>query len=132
VAINAQGLMAGNWTTASGDRHCFFWNPNNGVMNDVGLLPGGTWCRVVDINSQNNTIAGTAETSTGNAHAFMWRQATGIIDLGTLGGPNPPRRGIERGHSIPVRSKGWTDLDKRRLAPSNRASSYRLFITKEN
>jgi probable HAF family extracellular repeat protein len=86
AAMNAQGLIAGNYINSSGDRRCFFWNPNNGNFIDLGLLPGGNWCEANDINGQNNTIVGTAETSGGVVHAFIWRLSTGMIDLGTFGG----------------------------------------------
>jgi probable HAF family extracellular repeat protein len=86
AAINAQGLIAGNYVDSGGDRRCYFWNPNNGNFIDLGLLPGGSWCQAKDINGQNNTIVGTAETSSGAVHAFVWRLSTGMIDLGTYGG----------------------------------------------
>jgi probable HAF family extracellular repeat protein len=94
VAINSQGLIAGNYVNSDGDRRCFFWNPNNGNFVDLGLLPGGTWCKAADINGQNNTIVGTAETGTGAVHAYIWRLSTGMIDLGTYGGFSSAARDV--------------------------------------
>jgi probable HAF family extracellular repeat protein len=60
------------------------WQGPNGVMIDLGTLPGGSRSSAVAIDDAG-TIAGQSETAGGAFHAVRWRH--GIIqDLGTLPG----------------------------------------------
>jgi len=60
------------------------WRGPNGVMIDLGTLPGGSRSSAVVIDDAG-TIAGQSETASGAFHAVRWRH--GIIeDLGTLPG----------------------------------------------
>lgn len=60
------------------------WRAPNGVMIDLGTLPGGSRSSAVVIDD-GGTIAGQSETAGGAFHAVRWRH--GIIeDLGTLPG----------------------------------------------
>jgi probable HAF family extracellular repeat protein len=62
------------------------WQGPNGVMIDLGTLPGGSRSSAVVID-EAGTIAGQSETAGGAFHAVRWRH--GIIeDLGTLPGGN--------------------------------------------
>lgn len=60
------------------------WQGPNGVMIDLGSLPGGSRSSAVGIDDVG-TIVGQSETAGGAFHAVRWRH--GIIeDLGTLPG----------------------------------------------
>jgi len=51
------------------------------------VLPGGHRCGVVDASREGAaTVLLTCGTATGTAHAAAWSRATGLVDLGTLGG----------------------------------------------
>ena len=60
------------------------WQAPNGVMIDLGTLPGGSRSSAVAI-SDAGMIAGQSETAGGAFHAVRWRHGN-IEDLGTLPG----------------------------------------------
>jgi probable HAF family extracellular repeat protein len=80
-AVNDQGQIVGNSTTAAGDEHAFLWQ--QGTMTDLGTL-GGNRSEAVAINDSGQVI-GTSTTASGSEHAFLWQQGT-IKDLGSLPG----------------------------------------------
>ncbi|HEY6436847.1 MAG TPA: hypothetical protein VIY47_09660, partial [Ignavibacteriaceae bacterium] len=47
---------------------------------------GGNDSEARAVSSDGSVVVGVAEDSNGNPRAFKWTMATGIIDLGTLGG----------------------------------------------
>jgi probable HAF family extracellular repeat protein len=89
TAINNLGQVVGN----SSD-HAFLWSTSDG-MEDLGVLPGGTYSRANDINDIG-TIVGASdapsmpfcETYWGCVnvlHGAVWTRSTGIVDLGENG-----------------------------------------------
>jgi probable HAF family extracellular repeat protein len=53
----------------------------NGVMTDVGTLPGKTTSAAFGLNPAGEVVGNSG------SRAFLWVQGT-MKDLGTLGGPN--------------------------------------------
>lgn len=81
--VNAFGESVGFLETRPGFPRAA-WQGPNGVMIDLGTLPGGSRSSAVVIDDAG-TIAGQSETAGGAFHAVRWRH--GIIeDLGTLPG----------------------------------------------
>jgi probable HAF family extracellular repeat protein len=81
--VNAYGESVGFLETRPGFPRAT-WQAQNGVMIDLGTLPGGSRSSAVAIDDAG-TIAGQSETAGGAFHAVRWRH--GIIeDLGTLPG----------------------------------------------
>lgn len=60
------------------------WSSANGVLVDLGTLPGGRRSSAVAIDDAG-TIVGQSETARGEFRAVRWRHGT-IEDLGTLPG----------------------------------------------
>jgi probable HAF family extracellular repeat protein len=86
--INDKGQIVGGGSLKTcGDNsiyHAYLWQ--NGVMEDLGTLPGGSYSEARSINN-NGQIAGYANGSgfTGY-HAFLKNPDQPMEDLGTLGG----------------------------------------------
>ncbi len=74
--------MVGEATTASGATHAFLFD--DGVMVDLGTLPGGTFSRAAGINDRGQVVGG-ATTASVALHAFLFEDGV-MTDLGTLPG----------------------------------------------
>jgi probable HAF family extracellular repeat protein len=101
--INSQGAVVGGADTAIPDpfapncftpscfvQHAFKWQ--NGVLSDLGTLPGGTSSFALWINKGGQTVGvsqnGLIDPLTGASAqiAVLWKSTGEIINLGTLGG----------------------------------------------
>ena len=81
--VNAFGESVGFLETRPGFPRAT-WQAPNGVMIDLGTLPGGSRSSAVAVDDAL-AIVGQSETASGAFHAVRWRH--GIIeDLGTLPG----------------------------------------------
>ena len=78
LAVNNNGQAAG------GNAHAILYS--NGVVKDLGTLPGGSWSAAYDINS-SGAVAGTSDTSRG-FRGFVWTSSAGMTTMGTFGGNN--------------------------------------------
>jgi probable HAF family extracellular repeat protein len=123
VHVNNSGQVVGLSTIdtsndpcgfAGGSLHPFVWQ--NGIMRDVGTLPGGPDAFPGDQcgNERNSLVAGLSlinkvvnpNTGMPTVHAFLWDNGT-MVDVGTLGGtvvesdpgPCPNNRGQVAGTS---------------------------------
>lgn len=79
-ALNDAGQIAG-WLSAGG-QHAFLYK--DGVLTDLGTLPGGSSSYGYDINNKGQVV-GTAMNSAGQFRAVLWSNGA-IVDLGTLPG----------------------------------------------
>ena len=59
----------------------------NGVVRDIGVLPGQAYSRANGINVRGQVVgfSGGQRDST-ESRAFVWTSQTGMVDIGTLGG----------------------------------------------
>ncbi len=89
MAINDAGQVAGMLTTTDGPNggqgHAFV--TTNGVAQDLGTVPGGSWSSAYGINGSGEAV-GYGMTSSGGFRGFTWTSSGGINELGTLGGAN--------------------------------------------
>jgi probable HAF family extracellular repeat protein len=60
--------------------HPFLWQ--NGVMTDLGTLPGDVFASAHGINTKGQVVGGSGNAS-GNLRAFLWRDGV-MTDLNTL------------------------------------------------
>ncbi len=79
--INTSGMVVGISTGSTGEQRAFRWQ--NGVMNDIGLLPNRTTAAAFGVNDANQ-IVGTTEDNDFNGDAFIWSPMDGLQAL-----PNP-------------------------------------------
>ncbi|CCH19197.1 HAF repeat-containing protein [Micromonospora lupini] len=97
TAMNDRGDIVGWSTVASGARHAVRWR--NGVLTDLGVLPGDTDSAAVDVNEFGD-VAITSYGSDYLTRAVLWRDGR-LIDLGTLGGENSEAIGVnDRGQVL--------------------------------
>jgi probable HAF family extracellular repeat protein len=86
--------------------HAFLYS--NGVMHDLGTLPGGRFSVGNGINNQVE-VTGFSEVAGGNSHAFLYSEGT-MHDLGTF-----PEGTKSYGFAINQSGQvtGWADTSKR-------------------
>ncbi len=85
--VNEQGTVVGGSANAQGVVRAFVWQ--NGVMTDLGTLPGHQGSQAYSINNFD-VIVGESETGVNDESAVLWRKDLNgdwqIENLGTLGG----------------------------------------------
>lgn len=91
-------------TAAAGYNHAFLWQ--NGVMTDLGILPGATRSGAGDINDTGQIVGGSSGTvnNTNWSHAVLWQNGI-MTDLGTLGGDSGSASAINNSGQIVGYSK---------------------------
>jgi probable HAF family extracellular repeat protein len=83
--INKRGQIVGRASLNTGAQHAFLWE--DGVMRDLGTLPGGSFSEAYGINDRGQVIGwSTIDEATctlfdGCWHAFLWEDGT-MTDLG--------------------------------------------------
>jgi probable HAF family extracellular repeat protein len=96
-SANANNLIVGNGNVNGGaSYHAFTFQltAGTGTMNDVGLLPNGSYSLLNAVNDVGqaagsaDTVTGTGAAAVAGEHAVLWTSAGGLQDLGTLGGTN--------------------------------------------
>lgn len=79
LGVNERGQVVGSADTSEGLRHAYLWE--NGVMSDLGTLPGHAQSEAWDINNLGEAVGISVP---GGYHAVLWRKGQ-IIALGSLG-----------------------------------------------
>ncbi|MFH1746071.1 MAG: DUF3466 family protein [Planctomycetota bacterium] len=69
------------------DAHAFLWT--DGVLEDCGTLAFGEFKSLGYAVNDNEQVAGYSKIPGGqSSRAILWHRDTGLLDLGTLGGPS--------------------------------------------
>ena len=81
-AINNRGQVVGQ-SDVPGDTftHAFFWQ--NGVMTDLGTLPGDANSIATDINDQGEVVGVSCDATSTICRAFLWENGV-MTDLNAL------------------------------------------------
>lgn len=79
-AINDSNRVAGVRYRAFDE--AILWDPNKGIVQLLGFLPGGDSSEARDINNLDH-ITGWANVLGGAQHLFLWKRSEGMTDLGT-------------------------------------------------
>jgi surface-anchored protein len=111
--VNNRGQVTGNsrYTNANSRLHAFLWEA--GVMTDLGFLPGVEFSRGYALNDAGVVVG---ESDNDVPKAFAWTPATGMINLGTLGGPSAVAHDInEAGEVVGAASNGSASRPYKRL-----------------
>ncbi|HLJ78017.1 MAG TPA: hypothetical protein VKT75_11425 [Acidobacteriaceae bacterium] len=92
TAVNNSGHVAG-YAVKSSTYHAFLWR--NGAATDLGILKNGpssnSWA--YGINDSDEVVGACGS-------AFLWTAATGMVNLGTLGGKSGYAYGINTGGDV--------------------------------
>ena len=83
TGINDSGQITGRGTNSAGAVHGFLYS--GGSITDLGTL-GGNFSEGLGINTAGQITGDSYRTGDSVVHAFRWSEATGIVDLGSLGG----------------------------------------------
>jgi probable HAF family extracellular repeat protein len=71
--------------------HAALFLPSSGTSGkplDLGVLPGALFSRANGVNSNGYVVGYSgSEFDSDSSRAFVWTRATGMLDIGTLGGP---------------------------------------------
>ncbi len=111
--VNDRGWVTGTsrYTTAHSRLHAFYWEP--GRMVDLGYLPGVEFSRGYAINNAGVVVG---ESDNDASKAFAWTEATGLFNLGTLGGPTAVAHDLnDAGIVVGASSDGTTVRPFKRL-----------------
>jgi probable HAF family extracellular repeat protein len=83
-AVNDVGEVAG-WASNTGDQAilAFFWK--DGVMTNLGTLPGDL-CSYAHVIGSKHQVLGESDSDCngGNYHGFLWESGDGMVDLNGL------------------------------------------------
>jgi probable HAF family extracellular repeat protein len=107
--FNSRGFGINSTNVVVGD--AFFAGPmeprshaaifSGGVAKDIGVLPGQVYSRANSINKRGEVVGFSGLQRDGTeSRAFMWSYQTGLIDIGTLGGPYAQAYAINQRGSI--------------------------------
>lgn len=100
-ALNDAGQVVGWAHDTNNVSRAFLWD--NGVMQDLGTLPGGTTAEAQDINESGRIVGGSDTTNGVSGYrGFSWDSGV-MTELGTLGGTSGRAYGMNEGNE----SVGW-------------------------
>jgi probable HAF family extracellular repeat protein len=105
--VSANGaVVVGGAENAAGQRRAFRWE--NGVMQDLGTLPGGNQSAAWGVSADGAVVVGGSD-----GRAFRWTASGGMQDLGTLGGGSSWAYGVSADGAVVVgisdgRAFRWT------------------------
>lgn len=109
VSISANGLVViGNADTDSGSSHAFRYNEGDSQMTDLGTLASDNsgYSNAAAVSANGLVVIGYSATDSGENHAFKHTDASGMVDLGTLGGASSQATAVSAdglvivGHSL--------------------------------
>jgi probable HAF family extracellular repeat protein len=102
--VSGDGRVVVGSTTSPGAQAVQAFRWNNGVMQGLGDLPGGSfWSEAWGTNQDGSVVVGESMSGPDNAtEPFRWTQATGMVGLGKFPG------GIAQGAAYAVTPDGST------------------------
>ncbi len=104
AGIAGDGSVVVGVSQTTGNR-AFRWTSADG-MQDLGLLPSGTFSDATGISSDGSTIVGFADIPAGY-RSFVWTSGGGMVNLGTLaGGSYSSARDVSADGSVVI---GYSD-----------------------
>ena len=65
-----------------------------GEIEDLGILPGGLSSRAFGVSGDGEIVVGLSSNATSTQRAWRWERASGLLDLGTMGGMNAIARAV--------------------------------------
>jgi probable HAF family extracellular repeat protein len=98
--VSADGSVVVGDAYTSGQWRAFRWT--NGVMQDLGTLPGYDRSTAYGVSPDGSVVIGWAQNASGQSRAFRWTAAGGMQDLGTLGGLDSRVFGVSADGSVVV------------------------------
>lgn len=113
-AVSPDGsVLVGNTNNSSGGLYAIRWSAGTG-LTDLGLLPGGTASDARALSADGNVVVGMADVGLSEFgglvwHAFLWTSASGMTDLGTLGGAQSFAWGSSANGSVVIGSAETAD-----------------------
>jgi probable HAF family extracellular repeat protein len=100
TALNNASDAVGRADLPDGTHNAFLWR--NGVMTDLGRLPGTNCSRANQINNAGQVV-GNASDCTIVTAAFLWERGGPMVDLNTL---IPPNSSLQLVNAININDRG--------------------------
>jgi probable HAF family extracellular repeat protein len=91
TGINDAGAVVG------GNGAAFLYS--NGVLEDLGTLPGGAWSAAYGVNDAG-TVVGYGTLASGICRGFIWTASGGMTPIGTFGGANSYANAVNAGGEV--------------------------------
>ena len=99
--INEAGEVAGTALNEGGQLHPFLWR--NGIMTDLGLLPGDSCGQSQAVNSKRQMVGDSAPCDFSSARAFLWENGGPMVDLNAL---VPSGSGLQLNGAVDINNRG--------------------------
>jgi probable HAF family extracellular repeat protein len=80
--ISEAGEVAGSAENEGGQLHAFLWN--DGIMTDLGTLPGDCFTQSQAVNSKRQMVGESAPCDFSSTRAFLWENGGPMVDLNAL------------------------------------------------
>src|SRR5262249_17477548 len=100
--ISDAGEVAGTASTQDDQAvHPFLWK--NGIMTDLGILPGDSCSQSQAVNSKRQMVGESAPCDFTSARAFLWENGGPMVDLNTL---VPSGSGLQLDSAVDINDRG--------------------------
>jgi probable HAF family extracellular repeat protein len=106
-SFSSRGISSDGQVVVGNNTHAVRWTPTGGIQ-DLGTVDGtesaipGTQSFADDASSNGSVVVGQSRDRDGFWKAFRWTAATGMRDIGTLGGPMAAAYNVSDNGSVVV------------------------------